>query len=338
MEWRGRTPTIITSDPPSHTRVRKLLQAAFSPRAILALRDTAQAVVDEMLDSVAGQSSFDFVETLAYPLPAIMIADIMGVPREDRGQFKTIARTVMRFFARANPNSELTVEFAKESDAALAEFRDYLAALLAERRRSPQDDAVSTLVHAEIDGDRLSEEELIVNLVLFLMAGHETTTNMLSTGLRLLLEHPEAMARIRENRDLLPVAIEEVIRYDAPVQRLRRVVKEDVELAGVQLRAGDPLEVVVGSADRDEAVYDQPDVFDIDRFQPDRHAPPHLAFGKGAHFCIGANLARLEGVVALGTVLDRFKDIGLAEGWTPSYFEVTNVRGVTALPIEVAWA
>jgi pimeloyl-[acyl-carrier protein] synthase len=328
LELRGRTPTLITSDPPAHTRVRRLLQVAFVPKAIENLRPRVQAVVHDLLNAVHHNDVIDFVSALAYPLPAMMIADIMGVPRGDRDLFKQVARDVVLFMARNNPNAELTVEFARASDQSLARFRDYLRKLIADRRREPRGDVVSALVQADFDGDRLGEEELLANLVLFLIAGHETTTNLIANGIFLLASHPEQLRSLQDRRELLLDAIEEILRYEAPVQRLRRVVAEDIELGGTVLRKGQPAELVVGSANRDETKWEDPDVFDIMR-----KPFPNLAFGKGIHFCIGAALARLEGTIALGEVLDRFAALELPAGWQPTWATTTNLRTLKSLPV-----
>jgi cytochrome P450 len=330
LELRGRTPTIITSDPPAHTRVRRLLQVAFTHGAIENLRPRVQAIVDDLLDAVKNDDVIDIVAALAYPLPAMVIADIMGVPRADRDLFKQVARDVVLFMARNNPNAELTVESARESDQSLARFREYLRQLMAARRAEPRDDVVSALVHAEFEGDRLGDEEILANLVLFLIAGHETTTNLIANGIFLLVLHPDQLQLVRERRDALSPAVDEILRFEAPVQRLRRVVAEDVEMGGVKLRKGQPAEAVVGSANRDESKWDEPDRFDILR-----KPFPHLAFGKGVHFCIGANLARLEGTIALEEMFNRFNQLTLPSDWEPEWATTTNLRTLKSLPIKV---
>jgi cytochrome P450 len=232
--------------------------------------------------------------------------------------------------ARNNPNAELTIDFARASDQSLARFRHYLRELIADRRREPREDVVSVLVQADFDGDRLGEEELLANLVLFLIAGHETTTNLIANGIFLLASHPEQLRVLQDRRELLLDAIEEILRYEAPVQRLRRVASEDFEMGGAALRKGEAAELVVGSANRDETKWEQPDVFDIMR-----KPFPHLAFGKGTHFCIGAGLAYLEGTIALGEVLNRFGALELPAGWQPAWATTTNLRTLKSLPVKV---
>ena len=331
LELRGRTPNLITCDPPAHTRLRRLLQVAFSPKAMRDLRPRMQSTVESLLDTVSHEDVVDFVGVLAYPLPAMLIADIMGVPREDRDLFKQVSRNIVHFMARNNPNTELTVEFARQADESLTRLREYLRGLIDTRRSQPSNDVISALAGAEFEGDRLEEEELLSNLVLFLVAGHETTTNLIANGIFLLLRHPEQLQLLRDNREMLDPAIEEILRFEAPVQRLRRVVAQNTELSGVTLPKGEPAEVLVGSANRDESKWVEPERFDVQR------APfPNLAFGKSLHFCIGATLAHLEGTVAFSAVLDRFPKLELAADWQPSWATTTNLRTLKSLPVKVA--
>jgi len=328
LEIRGRTPTLITSDPPGHTRLRRLLQAGFTQKAIAEMRPRAEAIVEELLAAVEGQPEIDLVAALAYPLPAMMIADILGVPREDRDQFKKVSSDVVTFMARTNPNRELTVEFARLADRSLADFRAYLRRLIDARRREPREDIVSVLVHAEFDGDRLDEEELLANLVLFLIAGHETTTGLISSAVYLLLAHSAQLELVLAERSQLAAGLDEVLRFESPVQRLRRVVAEDVLLGDVAIPAGEPAEVLVGSVNRDPAHFERPDEFDVTRTPA-----PSLAFGKGAHFCIGEGLAFLEADVALSTLFDRYPELALASGWGPQWAHLTNLRCLRSLRV-----
>ena len=326
LELRGRAPTLITSDPPEHTRLRRLLQPGFSPKTIDGLRPRVEAIVDELLAGVDDGSVVDLVSTLAYPLPAMMIADILGVPREDRDIFKRVAGDVVKFMNRANPNEELTLEFARYADDSLATFRTYLRGLIADRRRSPRDDMVSILVHSEFEAETLDDEELLANLVLFLIAGHETTTGLIASAEYLLLSMPEERTAVAGDRDRLKEFLREALRYEAPVQRIRRVLREDVELGGVAIPAGEPVEVLLGSANRDPAHYERPD-----DFLRGRPSSPSLAFGKGVHFCIGESLALLEAEVALSVLGDRYPELAPAPGWGPEWAHVTNLRSLSTL-------
>jgi cytochrome P450 len=330
LELRGRTPTLITCDPPQHTRLRRLLQTAFTPKAIEALRPRVEALVAELLETFSGRPRADLVAALAYPLPAMMIADILGVPRQDRDRFKQVSSNVVRFMNRTNPNSELSVEFARTADRSLADFRAYLRALIEAHRGRPRDDLLSTLIEAEFDGDALAEEELLANLVLFLIAGHETTTGLISSAVYVLLEHPDQLEAVRADRTRLPAAAAEALRYESPVQRARRVVSEDVTLGSVTIRAGEPAEILIGSANRDPERFERADEFDIAR-----ERVPSLAFGKGVHRCIGESLALLEAETALAALLDDYPFLALEPGWEPEWSRLTNLRCLTTLALSL---
>jgi pimeloyl-[acyl-carrier protein] synthase len=330
LELRGRSPSILTSDPPAHTRLRRLLNTVFSPKAIADLRPRAQALVDRLLDEVKNEGTIDFVAALAYPLPVMMIADIMGLPREDRDVFKELSANILNFMNRNNPNVELTVEFTRRADSSLARVREYLRGVIAARRRESGNDLISVFSVADFEGDSLTEEELLSNLVLFLVAGHETTTSFIANGILLLARHPEQLQLVRERRELLAPALEEILRFESPVQRQRRVVAEDVELNGVPLSKGQPIEVLLGSANRDENRWDNSEQFDILR-----KPMPHHAFGRGIHFCIGAPLARLEGDVVFNELLNRFAGFETASSDGPEWVANTNSRTPRSLPVKV---
>jgi len=330
LELRGRTPTLITSDPPQHTRLRRLLQTAFTPKAIEGLRPRVETLVSELLDALAGHPRTDLVAALAYPFPAMMIADILGVPRQDRDLFKRVSSDVVRFMNRTNPNTELTVEFARTADRSLADFRAYLRSLIQAHRERPRDDLLSTLIDAEFDGDTLEEEELLANLVLFLIAGHETTTGLISSAVYVLLRHPDQLEAVKLDRARLPATAAEALRFETPVQRVRRVVSEEVSLGSVTIRAGEPAEILIGSANRDPARFERADEFDITR-----EPVPSLAFGKGVHRCIGESLALLEAETALSLLLDRYPGLALAPGWEPEWSHVTNLRCLKSLSLSL---
>ncbi len=331
LELRGRTPSLGTSDPPAHTRLRRLLQKAFSPKVMQDLEPRIRSTVDGLFETNGGEHMIDFVGALAYPLPAMIIADIMGVTRDERDLFKQVSGNILRFMGSKNPNAELTVEFAREADESLARLRENLRGLIEARRSRPRNDVITAMVEADFEGDRLEEEEILNNLLFFLAAGHETTTSLIANGLFLLLRHPDQLQLLRDDRDMLAPAIEEILRFEAPVQRLRRVVARNTELSGVTLPKGERVEVLVGSANRDESKWVEPDRFDI------RREPfPNLAFAKGPHFCIGAALARLEGTLAFNEVLDRFPKLELAADWQPRWATSTISRTLKSLPVKVA--
>ncbi|MFN8592522.1 MAG: cytochrome P450 [Thermomicrobiales bacterium] len=299
---------LIASDPPDHTRMRGLINRAMKPRVIEAMRPRIQALVTGMLDAVIARGEMDLIADLAYPLPATVIAEMLGAPAESRDQFKVWSRDILGFQGTGRPDPVI-VDRAQES---LLAMRAFLSELAADRRESPKDDLLGLLVAAEQDGERLSEAELLTTCVTLLTAGHETTTNLIGNGLWLLLTHPEQRRLLAERPELMPGAIEEMLRKESPLQRNPRQVAVDVEVRGRQLRAGDYVMQVLGAANHDPAQFRDPHRFDITR-APNRH----LAFGQGIHFCLGAPLARLEAPIAIGETLRRLPWLALAEPDAP---------------------
>lgn len=314
---------LISSDPPNHTRLRALVNKAFTPRVVEQLRPRIQTLVDDLLDAVEAQHSFDIVRDLAYPLPAIVIAELLGAPPEAREDFKVWSDGILAFQGQG----VVTPEVLAHSQHHLLAMRAFLSDLLAERRRRPRADLLSDLAAAETEGDRLTEAELLTTCVTLLTAGHETTTNLIANGLYNLLHHPAQLEQLRLNPALMPTAIEEVLRYESPLQRNPRRLSEDLEYGGAQMRRGDYVLQMLGSANRDPAVFDQPDEFQVTR-QPNRH----LAFAYGLHFCVGAPLARLEGPLAIGTVLRRLPNLRLASE-SIEWQQHGLLRGPVALPV-----
>ena len=316
---------LINADPPNHTRLRALVNKAFAPRASEQLRPRIQALVDEMLDAAQAQArgEMDIIRDLAYPLPAIVIAEILGVPPEARDDFKLWSDGILAFQGAGVVSPELL----EHSQRHLLAIREFLADLLAERRRQPRDDLLSQLTEAEMEGDRLTPAELLTTCVTLLIAGHETTTNTIANGLYTLLRHPEQLEQLRANPALLPSAVEEILRYESPLQRNPRRMTEDLEYGGAQLRRGDYVLQMLGAANRDPSVFPNPDQFDITR-QPNRH----VSFAFGIHFCVGAPVARLEAPIAIGTVLRRLPGLRLAS--EPLEWRTHSLlRGLGALPV-----
>lgn len=313
---------LIGSDPPNHTRLRALLNKAFIPRLIDQLRPRFQALVDEHLDRVAARGEMDLVRDLAYPLPATVIAELLGAPAGTRENFKRWSDGILAFQGSGVVSAEL-IEYSQDH---LLEMRAFLSELIAERRSRPRDDLLSRLVEAEMEGDRLTPAELLTVCVTLLTAGHETTTTLIANGLYTLLRHPEALISLKQQPELMPGSIEEVLRYECPLQRNPRRAALDLELGGQQMRRNDYLLPMLGAANRDPAAFAEPQRFDITR-QPNRH----LAFGQGIHFCIGAPLARLEALIALTTLLRRLPGLRLnaAVEWEPH----TLFRRLKALPV-----
>lgn len=317
---------LLWIDPPHHTRLRALVSKAFTPRVIDAMRARIQALVDDLLDAVQGAGEMDVIRDVAYPLPAIVIAELLGVPASDRDRFKVWSDA----FAAFLDGSTLTPETQLQALVSIGEFAAYFHAMVRERRLAPRDDLLQALIAAEERGDALTEEELISNCMLLLAAGHETTTNLIGNGLLALLRHPDQLRALRDDPALAPVAINELLRYDSPVQLTDRIAVADLELAGVPVYAGQYVSVVIGAANRDPAQFPDPDRLDIRR-QDNRH----LAFGYGVHFCLGAALARLEGQVALTTMLRRLPQMRLAVE-EPVWHHSVVFRALQSLPITFA--
>ncbi|OBF88072.1 cytochrome [Mycobacterium sp. 852002-51163_SCH5372311] len=316
-------PMMIMMDPPRHDQLRALVSKAFTPRRIAALSSGIEDLADRLsgcLDNGAG--SADFVADFAAVLPAMVIADLLGVPREDRGQFRQWSNAMVQ----SNPARGETGEGLAAAAAIYGYFTDFLA----ERRREPRGDLMSALVCAEIEGKRLSDDDVLGFCLLLLIAGHETTSNLLGNAAVVLAEHPDVRRRMAGDDSLLGPAVEELLRYDSPVQGLSRTLTRDVTLYGATMSAGDSVLLLFGSANRDERVFPDPDTFDIGR------KPEHqVAFGRGVHFCLGASLARMEARIALRALLSRMPD------WEVDLVSARRlrsgpIRGYVSLPI--SWA
>lgn len=317
--------SMLQTDPPDHTRLRKLANKAFTPRRVEALRSRIEAIVTELLDAaVAADPSFDLITALAYPLPITVICELLGVPTADRPRIRQWTRALM--------DSERLIPtratFAR-IEQAVDEFEDYLRDLVSRRQSRPGDDLLSALVAVKEHDDRLTENELLSTCLLLLIAGHETTLNLIGNGMLALLRHPDQLQRLQENPALIRSAVEELLRYDSPVQMTGRIVVGTVEFAGQTLHDGEAVFPLLGAANRDPDRFADPDRLDLAR--PD---PRHLSFGGGPHFCLGAPLARLEGQVAIGTLVQRLPTLRLDTDtleWRPN----PNLRGLAALPVTV---
>ena len=319
------TRSLLSLDPPDHTRMRNLVGRAFTPRVVERLLPQARAIVDGALDAAAARGGLELIEDLAYPLPVAVIARMLGVPEADWPRFREWSRVLV---ASLDPLSIQESERVAEFRAAQDAISDYLAGVVALRRREPRDDLISALIAVEERGDALSERELLVMLILLLVAGHETTVNLIGNGVLALLRHPDQLALLRCRPELLESAVEELLRWDSPVQLTARVVGEDCELGGRALRRGELVMTLLGAANRDPARFPDPDRLDLAR------APnQHFAFGRGIHFCLGAPLARLEGRVAIGSLVHRFPGLRLAG--EPERSETITLRGLHRLPLAV---
>ncbi len=310
-------------DPPAHGRVRGLASKAFTPRRVETLRSHIQDIIDSLLNAVQAKGSMDVIADLAYPLPAIVTAEMLGVPTSDHMQLIQWSAD----FAQVLGNFQHNPERAPQVLRSLEEMILYFRAAIREHQEHPQDDLISALITAEIDGDRLTEEEVIANLIVTMVGGQETTTNLIGNGLLSLLRHPDQFEKLQADLSLVPSAVEELLRYESPSQQTARLAPADVELGGKTIRKRQAVIAVMGAANRDPERFPDPDRLDISR-QNNRH----VAFAWASHFCFGAPLARLEGQITFETVLRRMPNITLEPGpiiWR----ENLGLRGLIALPV-----
>jgi cytochrome P450 len=321
--WHLVRSGILDMEPPDHTRVRRLVSKAFTPRMAEALRPHVQRLMDENVDVVAGAGEIDLIPSIAEPLPVAVIAQLLGIPDEDRHLLRPWSADICRMYELAP-----TEEDAHIAIHACVEFSEYLRQLSRARRADPREDLISGLAQVVDEGERLTEDELIGTCVLLLNAGHEATVNVTGNGWWSLFRHPDQLRRLRDDPSLVPRAIEELMRFDTPLQMFERWVLEDVEIRGVEVPKGAELGLLFGSANHDPAVFERPDELDLGR-EPN----PHLAFGAGVHFCLGAPLARIELETSFATLLRRFPLMELVEepAWKPNYI----IRGLEALRVRV---
>jgi cytochrome P450 len=313
---------MLNLDAPDHTRLRALVHTAFTPGLVANMLRRIQTLTDELLDAVQGRGHMDLIRDYALPLPATIIAEMLGVPVRDRHKFHRWSNALVL----ASGSKWGMLMMARPMWA----FLRYIRKLVKVRQADPRDDLISALVQAREGGDRLSEDEMLAMIFLLLVAGHETTLNLIGNGVLALLEHPAELDRLRENPDLIKPAVEELLRYDSAVQMSNeRYAREELTIAGVTISQGETVHAMLGSANRDERYFERPDELDITR-EPNRH----LAFGQGVHYCVGAPLARLEGQIAINTLLRRFPDLRLA---VPSQAlrrrRALGLRGLVSLPV-----
>jgi cytochrome P450 len=312
--------SLISTDPPRHRQLRSLVTQAFTPRAVEGLAPRISALTEELLNGIASLGTADLIKELAYPLPVIVIAELMGIPAEDRNRFKQWSDVIVSQTRSGTEDAEHRVTNR--------EMTDYFLAMIEQRRSRPGNDLISALLGAEIDGQKLSVAELLGFCSLLLVAGNETTTNLIGNAVLCFTEAPDTLHRLVAEPSLLPQAVEEVLRFRSPVQSMYRVTATDTTLGGVPVPAGAPLVAWIGSANRDERQFQRPEQFDVDR-GPSRH----LAFGQGIHFCLGAPLARLEANIALTAVLSRLPGLVLAAGARLERMDSTIIYGLKELPV-----
>jgi len=317
--------SMLFRDPPDHTRLRGLVSKAFTPRVIDQMREHIQEIVDRLLDRMQPAGAMDVIADLAYPLPVTVICEMLGVPLSDHESIRDWSADIARSLDAIGLPSD--TEIVERGRVARRAIGDYFRALVPRRRADPRNDLLTGLIAAEEQGDKLSEGEVIAMCVLLFIAGHETTVNLIGNGLLALLRHPEQLARLRQDPALVPAAVEELLRYDSPVQRTARITMADVEMGGKPIAKGAMVVTALGAANRDPAQFTDPDRLDVTRKDV-----RHVSFGYGIHFCLGAPLARVEGQVALGTLLKRAPGLALAET-SPEWRESSVLRGLKRLRV-----
>ena len=314
--------SILFIDPPDHTRLRSLVNKAFTRSAINALEPRIREIMGALLDGIREPDGFDLMQTVAIPLPVIVIAEMLGIPHEDRAQFRVWSDRRARLLEPMLTRSE-----RKTAAEASKQLSQYFLSIIKSRQGEPRDDILTRLVQAEEQGDTLSETEMLNMLRLLLIAGNETTTNLIGNGMLALLRHPDQLQALRDDPDLIPAAVDELLRYDSPVQMTLRCAVEDCYIDGTPVRAGQDIILLGGSANRDPDAFEDPDQLDFNRQKQD-----HISFGRGIHYCLGAGLARLEGRVAFEMLLERFDSLRLLTE-RPQFRYSIVLRGLTSLPV-----
>lgn len=327
QQWAEKEPMMLFTDPPDHTRLRALVSAAFTPRTVEKLVPRIHELTGQLLDNIAQQDQpVDLVEHLAYPVPVVIICELLGVPREDEAIFGAWSKT---FTKAIDPNILRSEEDEKAMLQAEVELDAYVTTLLAQRTANPQDDLLSALITARDGDDQLSQDELIRMVQLLLLAGHETTVNLIGNGIVALLQNRSELERWQADPSLAKGAVDELLRYNSPVQMAMRVILEDTPIGDQILPAGEQVLTLLGSANRDPLVFDDPDRLDITRANAHRH----MSFGGGIHHCLGMSLARWEGQIVLGSLIERFPNLELADA--PTLRDRFVLRGYEHIPVAV---
>jgi cytochrome P450 len=313
-------------DPPEHSRLRKLLNKEFTPNMIQRMRPRIQQLVDSLLDEVVGKSEIEFMTEFANPLPVRVIAEMLGIPGEDQSEFQIWSDDLASFFG----NPAATVEMGHRAQNSLVSLTEYFRALLPERREHKGDDLVSLLLRVEEEGEALTNEELLAQCTLLLVAGHETTRNLIGNGMLALLQHPEQLAKLKDDSALITSAVREFARFDSPVQFSGRAAAEDFTWHGKEIKKGQTVILLLGSANHDPEKFTNPDALDISRDEG-----MSLSFGHGTHFCIGAALANAEAEIAFSTLLKRTSNLRLLDDF-PAWRLNMSFRGLSRLPLAVS--
>src|SRR5881296_3476921 len=314
---------MLFMDAPAHTRLRGLAAAAFTPARVEVLRAHIQEIMDDLVDAVEDKGRMDVIADVGYPLPAIVTAEMLGVPAADRDQLKAWSADFAEMLGNFQHNPDRVPRVRKSTE----EMMDYFRDAVRRQRTHPREGLIHSFLTAEIEGDRLSEEEVVANTIVTMVGGQETTTNLIGNGLLALFRHPDQLERLRADLSLVPSAVEELLRYEAPSQQTTRIAPEDIELGGKLIRKGQSVIAVMGAANRDPQRFPDPDRLDITRADN-----RHVAFGWAGHFCFGAPLARIEGQVVLDTMLRRLPELHLEPG-PLGWRQNLGLRGLTALPV-----
>ena len=319
--------SMLNQNPPDHTRLRSLVNKAFTPSMINKMREHIEEITIELLDAVQSKNEMDLIDDFAYPLPAIVIAEMLGVPAADRDKFKHWSHEITAVLDPAGPS---IVDLAKVMHA-YQELNAYLIPLVEDRRRQRQPDLISALVDAEEEGNHLTQAELLANVVLLLIAGHETTANLIGNGSYALLRNPDQFNDLKNNLDILPTAIQEFLRYDSPVQMVRRQAAQELEIGGQKIEAEQSVVVLLGAANRDPSEFESPDQLNVRRSKN-----RHISFGHGIHHCLGSSLAALEGEIAIRHLLQRMPNLRLSSKVKkePQYKHPFSLRGLKDLPVQ----
>lgn len=312
---------MLRNDPPEHTRLRALAHAAFTPRIVSQMRSHIQEIAEALLDEVQPQGKMDLINDFAFPLPITVITEMLGVPAADNQNFREWSTALINSGALSSETMHLVPE--------LLLAVEYFSRLIKERRKNPKDDLISQLIQAEHDGEHFSENEVMGTSILLLVAGHETTVNLIGNGMLALLEQREQYEKLKQDQALIKPAVEEILRYVSPVQMVNRYASVDMEIGGVKVPRGSHLMLVVAGANHDPGFVGTPDQLNVDESDA-----KHLAFGQGIHYCLGAPLARLEGEIAFTTLINRLPNLRLAEpdekqAWRPAF----ELRGLSSLPV-----
>ncbi|WP_310726180.1 cytochrome P450 [Streptomyces sp. N2A] len=329
LDERVQEGSLLQSDPPAHGKLRKLVSRAFTPKTVADLEPRIAALTRELLDQAGSQGKLELVAALTYPLPVIVICELLGVPASDRDLFKKwVDRMAQSASALLDDEADGEDVDVAAANRYVPEMHEYLAAQVAERRRQPKDDLLTSLVQAEVDGDRLTDAQVLNFANELLVVGHATTSALLGNLVLCLDAYPEAAARVRADRSLVPGAVEESLRFLSPVAAIYRATAKEFELDGHHVDADRLVRVWVGAANRDPRQFTDPDTFD-----PARDPNPHIGFSHGIHFCLGAPLARLESTIALNMLLDRYPALSIDPAEPPTFMSLPDAIGVATLPL-----